>query len=148
MKTYTEFKAAIRARESSGSYSTKNSLGYLGAYQFGLARLCDFGFTSRIDPSSHGFANSAFKWNAPLSEVIFLGSQAFQDMLFDTHVSRLKASCIRLDCYQNPSGSIAVCHLLGLGDLEPFLKKGIDSVDGFGTKASDYFQLFTGYEIP
>ncbi len=45
--TYAEFLAALRMRESSGDYAAVNTLGYLGAYQFGEAALVDLGFVIR-----------------------------------------------------------------------------------------------------
>lgn len=147
MKSYAEFKAAIRARESSGKYECVNKLGYLGAYQFGLARLCDLGVTRRKDPASKGFSNSLFEFIPPMSQALFLGSQGIQDAIFDAHVMRLKEQCEKI-APENLSGAIAACHLLGIGGLLKFVRYKIDEADAFGTKLSMYFEQFKGYRIP
>lgn len=148
MKKYLEFKAAIRAREAHGDYTIVNKLGYLGAYQFGMARLCDLGLTHRINQRSVGFANGLFEFTAPLTKEIFLATPGLQECVFDSHVMRLKGRCVELGQEDNLSGAIAACHLLGVGGLTDFVRHKIDGVDGFGTKLSEYYELFSGYEIP
>lgn len=154
MKPYSEFCAAIRKRESSNNYKAKNSLGYLGAYQFGRARLTDLGICRRIK-GTKGFANKSFEFVPPLSEELWLSDPVAQDQAFDRHVADLKRRIIAK--YKTPdfvagdlkfslSGAIGVCHLLGLGGLEKLLQ-GSDGTDAYGTKASDYARLFDGYLI-
>jgi hypothetical protein len=147
MKPYGEFRLAIRTRESSGKYDCVNKLGYLGAYQFGLARLCDLGVTRRKDPGSKGLANGLFEFIEPGGREKFLSTPALQDECFDRHVQLLKKLCERI-CPENLSGAIAACHLLGVGGLVDFVRHKIDDCDAFGTKLSEYYELFSGYEIP
>ena len=44
---FREFAYLIGERESNNNYQAKNSFGFLGAYQFGMARLCDLGQPER-----------------------------------------------------------------------------------------------------
>ena len=45
--TYQQFFAALRQRESSNDYTAVNSVGFIGAYQFGEAALFDLGYVRR-----------------------------------------------------------------------------------------------------
>lgn len=152
MKTYEEFCEALRQRESSGNYQCINQFGYLGAYQFGLARLTDLGFAVRKDPDSStlSYANEAFTLIPPLSEDAFLNSPILQDCVFYLHVQNLKKQIIRRFENQNIalSGCIAAAHLLGMGGIIKYLQTGEDEQDGIGTHCSEYYRLFTGYNIP
>lgn len=158
MKTYQEFCEAVRIRESSNNYLAENSLGYLGAYQFGMARLCDFKITRRKVATSKSFANEAFEFIPPITKNEFLHSPILQDKVFAEHVQDYKKKIpfhmgkdvSEFDVFgiiPTMSGCIGVCHLLGLGGLRKLLAYNIDEKDANGTKASDYLKLFNDYEI-
>ena len=144
MKPYFDFKLAVRQRESSDRYNCKNSIGFLGAYQFGGPRLVDLGL-------AHSAVGNKIAWRAPWTEQIFLGSPTLQDAAFDIHVLNYKLRIVRtypsLPKGFDMSGAIGVCHLLGMGGLADLIR-GTDTLDGFGTKASEYCALFSGYLIP
>jgi hypothetical protein len=86
---FREFAYLIGERESNNNYQAKNSFGYLGAYQFGMARLCDLGLTERI---KEGMDNDCFKWKDGMSEEMFLNSPEVQDQLFFRHCTDLAGS--------------------------------------------------------
>jgi len=144
VKTYQQFRLAMRVRESSNRYAIKNSLGFLGAYQFGGPRLVDLGLASSSK-------KNVISWKFPWTENIFLTSPELQDACFDLHVIQLKLRIMRL--YKelpqgfDMSGSIAVCHLLGIGGLNKLIE-GTDSADANGTTATKYRDHFKGYAIP
>jgi len=158
-KPYATFVMALRQRESGGNYQIKNPFGYMGAYQFGMARLCDFGLTAR-KPGETGGGNKSFAWVSPFTEAGFLGSEALQDRLFTLHVLNLVANIKRsvpqalgktfMGLELTLSGAVACCHLLGLGGLKAFISPTLadDKPDALGTQASDYVKLFAGYHIP
>lgn len=159
MKPYSEFCHAMRVRESSDKYDCVNSLGFLGAYQFGMARLCDLGLTERINPASSSMANSAFRWKKPHTAVDFLNSAVLQDATFLSHVLNLKrrldsrlGGVIKVvkvaDQLGTLSGAVACAHLLGIGGVSTLLVRGIDQADAYGTLASEYYLKFSGYELP
>ena len=83
---FREFAYLLGQRESNNDYEAKNSFGYLGAYQFGMARLCDLGLTERI---KEGMSNDCFKWKEGMSEEMFLNSPEVQDQLFFRHCTDL-----------------------------------------------------------
>ena len=45
------------------------------------------------------------------------------------------------------SGLLAGCHLVGIGSMKKALASGEPSYDGYGTPASEYLELFGGYNI-
>jgi hypothetical protein len=153
-KSYSDFMHAVRVRESSDNYHCVNKLGYLGAYQFGMARLSDFGLTVRTRPGSD---NGSFEWRAPFSKEKFLASPMLQDAVFNLHVqdyvrrAAKKYTTVMGKTFGGVrvtlSGYVACCHLLGEGGFKQ-LVSGEDPKDAFGTSAKDYVKKFEGYEIP
>lgn len=161
MKTYFEFCEAIKQRESSGDYGCKNAFGFLGAYQFGMARLCDLGFAIRKNSLSTSMDNKDFNFIPPLSEEKFLTDPLLQDCLFWIHTQKWKniiTNAVMNGAFSLPtsikenqvdmSGAIAACHLNGYGSLRKLLINRIDEGDGFGTLTSEYLIKFSGYIIP
>lgn len=158
-KGYEDFCLAVRQRESSNNYQAINKFGYLGAYQFGMARLCDLGIARRKDPLSHSLKNEAFDFCAGITKDIFLNSPHLQDSCFDMHIHRLKNVLLKrypgisqgISANGQPidlSGALMACHLCGIGALDDFIHSGIDDHDANGTKTSDYIKLFAGFNIP
>jgi len=106
-----EFAARMRAREAgdrpgpeddTAVYGRCNKFGYLGAYQFGMARLCDAGLAERL-PWMHprDMRNNAFAWIGGWNKARFLADMKFQDQLFVGHVLDLVRGIYRsqLDRY-------------------------------------------------
>ena len=151
-KPYADFVTAMRQRESGGNYRAKNAYGFLGAYQFGMMRLCDFGLTERVPEHP-----KTFRWVLPFSEAGFLTSTRLQDRIFALHVFSLVSSIRRTMPQElgrefggirlTLSGAVACCHLLGMGGLRAFIE-GKDNADALGTRASDYITLFANYQMP
>jgi hypothetical protein len=162
MKTYQEYCEAIRQRESSGNYGCKNAYGFLGAYQFGTARLCDLGLCIRRDTNSQSMDNRAFVFAGSLTEEKFLADKELQDKTFDRHILGLKIQIYRLAQKHgfNPegdhkgreftiSGSIAAAHLTGPQSLVDLLTGKMSTIkDAFGTETTEYLFKFSGYDIP
>lgn len=152
IKDYEQFRNDLGWRESKNNYQLKNSLGYLGRYQFGMARLADFGLCERV---SAGYGNNSFVWKEGFSEDSFLTNQPLQDSTFDKHVDNLitriqnnfggyigttkKGVLITL------SGLVAGSHIGGIGGIKDFLMYGIDKKDAYGTSISNYIKSFGGY---
>ena len=157
-KTWYDFTFSMAMHESSDNYRAKNRYGYLGRYQFGLARLTDLGMCERIQ-GSRGFSNKSFRWctDKGFSETLFLSSHALQDEIFALHVGMHRKYILRryVDHIGHRvngveislSGAIACFHLLGHGGFKHFLQ-GEDTSDANGTMASDYIEDFANYLIP
>lgn len=157
-KDYQAFCRAIRERESGNNYTIVNKFGYLGAYQFGMARLCDLGYTERI-PGTTGFANKCFRWKPPYTQEKFLGDSDVQDQIFREHVldlartikKKFRDYLIGNICVSGIvitlSGCVAGAHLGGVGGLRKFLTSGISPEDGFGTPVEYYVEKFANYDL-
>lgn len=148
-KGYKEFAFDLGLRESGNNYLIKNSLGYLGRWQFGMARLCDYGIVNKT--------SGYYRWNTGYSEQIFLNSPELQDKVFKWHVENLKKSIkYNLSTYLGKevkgvyfdlSGAVAMAHLAGFGNVLKFVYQGTITTDDYGTSGIDYLQQFSGYNI-
>jgi len=157
LASFYAFENALGHRESGNNYTIVNEYGYLGRFQFGMARLCDFGLTER-KPNLKGYSNKCFQWVPPFSKEVFLAHPRLQDKLFELHVSThakriLKVYPAWVDTLLEDgtlltlSGIVACFHLLGEGGFKHWID-GEDTADAMGTMASDYLEKFSGYEIP
>jgi len=148
-KNFEDFKNDLGKRESGNNYLIKNTLGYLGRWQFGMARLCDYGIVEKVE--------GKYKWMNGYSEEIFLNNPCLQDKVFKWHVENLK-SYIEKNLYDylgkningiyiDVSGLVAGSHLGGIGNVKKFLQAGENKVDAYGTSIGSYIQNFTGYRL-
>jgi len=133
------FKDKLRDSESSGNYEAVNSLGYMGAYQFGKSRLKDY----------------KDRYNTSFTNEEFLADKKLQDEVFDWHVSDIRKGIKRnkLDQYIGQKingvaitepGMVGVAHLGGFTGMKQFIRnlgEG-DKQDAYGTKLSDYLDKF------
>ena len=160
--TYAEFLAALRMRESSGDYAAVNTLGYLGAYQFGEAALVDLGFVIRdANPYDNHF-DAGFTGKLGISSAAdFLAAPGAQDAAAGEWMQLLwrYIGAVEVDAvlghviggiHLSASGLLAGAHLLGAGGLRDWVQSGgsLERSDAYGTSIGDYLDLFGGYEIP
>jgi len=129
---------ALKTQESHGDYKVVNDGGYVGAYQFGAARLSDMGLVKRgtknsqlKDPSVWTGAGGANSLDA------FLGNKQLQDQIALKSVNDLakqtKGSATGLgDWY----GKVMAAHLLGVDG-----SKNLKNVDGNGTAGTKYYGI-------
>lgn len=141
MRTFEQFAQALALQESGGEYKALNRFGYLGRYQFGLARLTDLGLCRR-KPGTTGYANQNFEWIPPHTETEFLNSPILQDRIFQTHIADL-----RRQLKQFESGLVAAAHLLGVGGVKHLLFEGEVDKDANGTSALDYIKKFASFDL-
>lgn len=155
-KGFEEFANALGQRESGNNYKIVNVYGFMGRWQFGMARLCDLGYTEHRAGMT-GYSNSAFQWKQGYSQEYFLNNPDFQDKIFrehcDNHIKNINA---RFSNYLGKvvngieitlSGCVAGVHLGGLGNVNNFLTKHYDSSDANGTRVSDYIREFQSYNL-
>jgi len=161
-RAFEDFLAALRMRESSDDYTAVNTLGYLGAYQFGEAALVDLGFV-RLDanPYDNDFGGGFTGKLGVLSASDFLDSPDAQDAAVAEWMPRLwrYLEAVDLDTalghvidgvHLTASGLLAGAHLLGAGGVRDWVRSGgsLDLRDGYGTSIRDYFSDFGGFEVP
>jgi len=154
-KGYDDFCLAMRISESSNNYQIVNTYGYLGAYQFGLARLCDLGYTIR---TKRGWSNDCFAWKQGYSRQKFLAEPYFQDRIFKEHIASLLKYIDRYCSVYigkkiagtliTRSGCVGFAHLAGMGGLKRFLTTGFDPKDiASGVPATAYMKKFANYQL-
>jgi serralysin len=161
-KTYADFFAAIRARESSGDYGVVSRFGYLGAYQFGEAALVDLGLAVRdANPFNNDFSKGFTGKFGVETRAEFLASKTAQDSAaaewWNLLWNRIRFNDIEIYDQQTlngvkltKTGMVAASHLLGTGALIDFIESGGTDVgnDALGTTITDYIKLFAGYATP
>ena len=155
-KDFEAFKIALGKRESGNRYNIVNAYGFMGRWQFGMARLCDLGYTER-KVGMTGYSNSSFQWKTWYSQEYFLNSPDFQDKVFREHCNNLIRSIdLRFSDFSGKvvnniqitlSGLVAGAHLGGLGGVSHFLIDAYNSSDANGTKVGDYIKEFGGYNL-
>ena len=133
------FKSDLKASESGNRYDIINTEGYMGAYQFGDARLKDY-----KDASGEKFDNK-----------LFIKDKKLQDRVFKWHTNDIKDFITKneLDSYIGKeingvpvtlNGLIAVAHLGGKDGMKTFLKSdGVyNPSDSVGTSLTNYLEKF------
>ena len=136
-KTFLGFKEALGFKESQGDYSTINSFGYLGKYQFnkntlhmiGIYNTEDFLDDSRLQEDAFQMYTSRNKW------------------ILRRDIKRYVWSYIR-GVKVTESGILAAAHLAGAGNVKKYLRSGgaYEFADAFGTSIQYYLKKFSGYD--
>lgn len=152
-KNYSDFLDDLGFRESSNDYGAENRFGYLGRYQMGKLALQEAGFLDS-DGEWTSLANSYGIY----SKSDFLNSQEGQEAAIRACHRKL-CEYIRhysLDQYVGKmyfgvkvtqSGLLAACHLVGAPSLKKAFQKNEMVYDGNQVPASEYMELFGGYDI-
>ena len=152
-KGYDDFLDALGFRESTDNYALVNSYGYMGRYQMGGEALEEAGFKD-AEGNWTELANSYGIY----SKEDFLNCPEGQDYAIAAYH---KVVCRYIRAYDleqyigktycgvkvTRSGLLAGCHLVGIGSMKKALASGEASYDGYGTPASEYLELFGGYNI-
>jgi hypothetical protein len=133
------FKEKLKESESSGNYSVVNTEGYMGAYQFGKARLDDY-----KKETGEEFDNKTF-----------IKDKKLQDKVFVWHTNNIQNYITKnkLDNYIGKeingvpvtlNGLIAVAHLGGNYGMRKFLESNgeYNPSDSVGTSLTDYLNKF------
>lgn len=132
------FMEAIRNRESSGNYKAVNKGGYIGAYQFGAARLQDLGVvkpgTSNKDLDNPEVWTGKYGFD---SKDKFLSDPMAQEKLARDHFVDLQkhfqgTATDQADLF----GKMAAAHLLGKTGA-----KDLTKTDALGTSGEEYYRL-------
>lgn len=134
-----EFQIALKESESSGNYDVVNTEGFMGAYQFGNARLKDY-----KKATGEKFDNKTF-----------IKDKKLQDKVFKWHTNDIKNYITKnkLDSYIGKeingvlvtlNGLIAVAHLGGNTGMRKFLQSNgeYNPSDSVGTSLTDYLNKF------
>ena len=171
-KGFKEFAKAVGDRESSDNYKAENQFGYLGRYQFGMARIMDLSNMVERKGETKGFGNDQFQWKQGYSKDNFLNDNNLQDGLFKKHALQYASTfkkkysdqigkTIKLDSSYfskyakqtiaevkiSTSGLVGGAHIAGPGAVKDFLESGEDKTDGNGTPISEYVYIFSDFDL-
>ncbi len=138
-KPVNTFQQDLKKSESSNNYGTVNTEGYMGAYQFGDARLQDF-----KKATGEQFDNKTFLNNKKLQDKVFAWHtndiQSFiKENKFDGYIGKeINGVPVTLN------GLIAVAHLGGKEGLKKFVTTNgeYNPSDKYDTSLLDYLKKF------
>ena len=136
-KSYIAFKEALAFKESQGDYSTINSYGYLGKYQFNKNTLKMIGIHDSSD----------FMNDTRLQEDAFNAYTARNKWILRRDIKRYVGTYIN-GVRVTESGILAAAHLAGAGNVKKYLRSGgtEEFEDAFGTSIRYYLKKFSGYD--
>ena len=136
-KSFVGFKEALAFSESGGNYSTINTYGYLGKYQFGSETLKLIGIRNI----------QKFLSNPRLQEKAFIANAQRNKWILRRDINRFVGKRIN-GVLVTESGILAAAHLAGPGSVKKYLRSyGLDNfADGYGTTISNYMKRFSGYD--
>jgi hypothetical protein len=137
-KNFVAFKQAVAFKESQGSYTVVNTLGYLGKYQFGRTTL------ERLDI----YNTNEFLQNPELQEKAFIALCKVNKWILRKDIQRSVGKTIN-GIVITESGILAAAHLSGAGNVKNYLRSnGTECFsDAYGTTIKSYLKKFAGYDI-
>lgn len=136
-KSFVGFKEALAFKESRGDYSSVNTFGYLGKYQFGEETLKMIGI----------YNPTQFLKNPVLQEKAFIANAARNKWILRRDIKNFVGKRIN-GVLVTESGILAAAHLAGPGSVKEYLRSyGLDNFeDGYGTTVEYYMKRFSGYD--
>ncbi|NNC69217.1 MAG: hypothetical protein HKN90_00145 [Flavobacteriaceae bacterium] len=136
-KTFIGFKEAVGFKESQGRYSTVNTFGYLGKYQFGKSTLKRFKIYDTVE----------FLKDAELQEDAFEALCSVNKWILIRDIKRSVGKRIK-GIRITESGILAAAHLAGAGNVKKFLRSNgtFQFSDAYGTTIEQYLKKFAGYD--
>ncbi|MGY6275090.1 TIGR03758 family integrating conjugative element protein [Methylomonas sp. MgM2] len=158
---YSDYLAALSAKESGNNPTSVNSYGFLGSYQMGESALIDAGYYQQDStPNVNDWQGVWTGKDGIYSKADFLANAAGQTQAISDYNSRQWRSIqtLGLDSYvgqtiggilMTESGLLAGAHLVGVGGLQSFLKSNGTVVpsDANHTAITQYIAAFNGFNI-
>ena len=136
-----DFATSLKQSESSENYMVVNKEGYMGAYQFGDARLEDYKVANNEEFSNEQFLNSrelqdkVFNWHT--SDIVKYIQDNGLDKVIGTKVNGVTITL---------NGLVAAAHLGGKFGMRRYVQSGFDKKfnkkDSNGTSLFDYIKRF------
>ncbi|WP_111306770.1 peptidoglycan-binding protein LysM [Confluentibacter sediminis] len=136
-KSFVGFKEALAFKESRGDYSSVNTLGHLGKYQFGMETLKMIGI----------YNPAQFLSNPELQEKAFIANSERNKWILRRDIKNFVGKKIN-GVVITESGILAAAHLAGPGSVKNYLRSyGVeDHEDSYGTSVKYYMKKFSGYD--
>ncbi|MET0527321.1 MAG: hypothetical protein ABW003_03080 [Microvirga sp.] len=156
-KSYDDFLAAVRERESSDRYNFISKAGYLGAYQFAEITMKNLGYYESDGTSKQDWIGDFTGKDSVTSKQKLLTTPPLQDKVFDkmlelyweyanySNFHMVEHVGQTIDGLKvTPSLIVAGNHVLGIGKMRDFLDGKYDLSAGMHT----YLSGLSGYELP
>ena len=136
-KDFVGFKEALAFKESQGKYSSVNTLGYLGKYQFGRYTLERFNI----------YNTNSFLKDPELQEKVFVAYCKVNRWILRKDIKRSVGKTIN-GVKITESGILAAAHLAGPGSVKRYLRSygALGFADAYGTDITSYMRKFSGYD--
>jgi hypothetical protein len=136
-KFFVGYKEALAFKESQGKYSSVNTLGYMGKYQFGSQTLKSIGIHD----------STAFLNSPKLQEKAFVALLSKNKYILREEIDRYSGKVIA-GVLVTESGILAAAHLGGAGSVKKFFKSRgkRDIKDQYGSSIRSFMKKFGGYE--
>lgn len=158
---YSDYLAALSAKESGNNPASVNQYGFLGRYQMGESALIDAGYYRKDPtPNVNDWQGSWTGKNGIYSKADFLANAAGQTQAISDYNSKQwrTIQTLGLDSYVGrtvggilltESGLLAGAHLVGVGGLKSFLTSDgtVVPVDANNTAITQYIAAFNGFNI-
>jgi len=137
-RNFVAFKEAVAFKESQGSYTVVNTLGYLGKYQFGRTTLQRFKI----------YDTNAFLRTPELQERAFAALCSVNKWILRRDIQRSVGKTIN-GIKITESGILAAAHLSGAGNVKKFLRSNgnIRFSDAYGASIQLYMRKFADYDV-
>lgn len=137
-KCFVSFKEALAFRESQGDYQSKNTLGYMGKYQFGKSTLNFLGIKD----------TKRFMKDAALQEEAFVKLLAYNKYVLQKDLRKNVGKKVA-GVLITESGVLAAAHLGGAGAVQDYLRSNgqIAFSDAYGTNIKEYLKTFASYDV-
>lgn len=158
---YSDYLAALSAKESSNNPSSVNQYGFLGRYQMGESALIDAGYYQKdMTPDSNDWQGVWTGKNGIDSKADFLANAGGQTQAISDYNSKQwrTIQTLGLDNYlgqtvggilMTESGLLAGAHLVGVGGLKKYLQSNgmVVPSDANNTAITQYISAFSGYNM-
>jgi integrating conjugative element protein (TIGR03758 family) len=158
---YSDYLAALSAKESGNNPASVNRYGFLGSFQMGESALIDVGYYRKDStPNVNDWQGSWTGKNGINSKADFLANVVGQTQVISDYNSKQWSSIqtLGLDSYVGQtvggillteSGLLAGAHLVGVGGLKLFLTSNGTVVpsDANNTAITQYIEDFNGFNI-
>ncbi|MBD9357325.1 TIGR03758 family integrating conjugative element protein [Methylomonas albis] len=158
---YSDYLAALSAKESGNKPASVNPYGFLGSYQMGESALIDAGYYQKDPtPNVNDWQGSWTGKNGIYSKTDFLANASGQTQAISDYNNKQWSmiQTLGLDSYVGQtvggmllteSGLLAGAHLVGVGGLRSFLKSNgtVLPSDANHTAITQYIAAFNGFNI-
>lgn len=149
-----KFYDVLGMRESKNNYASCNDYGYIGRYQFGSEALVRTGVCNNIK-NADTFRKEFIKlsdslrliyWPKYEQDIAMDNLVLFNEKVLKEYIKYYDGKTIN-NIKITKSGILAAAHLAGPYGVKKYFKKGFNPSDDYGTKISDYLNLFSDYNM-